>query len=293
MDTAASFPRRYGADDVLGALNEVTQEKVRQAAALVRIGRRYALAQLLEDGAPTQMTRYWKHSLGLERVIPGRQVGENHLSFVEETVSGALHSGTHMDGLGHIGVGTLAYNGYPYADIVTSHGLTRLGIETVPPVMTRGVLLDIAALRGRAMLPDTYAITGQDLEEASTRQGVTVEAGDALLLHTGWGALWMRDNARYGATEPGLDLDGASWCTDRRVCLIGADNWAVEVVPAADPARAFVVHQHCLTRYGCYLIENVVTEELAAAKIWTFCFVVLPIRAKGGSGSPVAPAAMV
>jgi kynurenine formamidase len=291
--TSPQFPQRYGADDTLGALNEVTAHQVLRAASLVKQGRRYALSRLLESDAPTQLTRFWKNRLELERLMPGHQVGANMLSSVEETISGAMHSGTHMDGLGHIGIGVQAYNGNAYADIVTTDGLTRLGIENVPPVMTRGILLDIARLKNVEMLADNYPITAQDLDAAAALGGVTVEAGDVVLLHTGWGKLWLVDNARYGAGEPGLNLDAAAWCTDRRVSAIGADTWAVEVVPNADEREIFPVHQHCITKYGCYLIENVELTELAADRVYEFCFVVLPLRAKGASASPVSPVAIV
>ncbi len=287
------FPRRYGADDTIGAFNEVTPDKVRRAAGLVKEGRRYSLARILESDAPTQLTRFWKNRLELERLVPGHQVGANRLSSVEETIMGAMHSGTHIDGLGHIGIGFHAYNGYSYADIVTTDGLTRLGIEGVPPLVTRGVMLDIARLKKVEMLAGDYGVTGRDLEDAAALQQVKVEAGDVLLIHTGWGRLWMIDNRRYVTSEPGINLDGAAWCTDRRVCAIGADTWAVEVVPNENPEMVFPVHQHCITRYGVYLIENVDLRELAADKVYEFCFVVLPLRAKGASASPVSPVAVI
>lgn len=287
------FPQRYGPEDEIGAANEITEETVRQAIALVRQGKRITLGQVLEDGAPTQMTRYWKHALGLGHILPGQGFGSNKQTFVEETVSGALHSGTHLDGLGHIGFGPLTYNGIPYADIATSEGLSRLGIESVPPIVTRGVLLDISATQGAEMLADRQPIGADDLEAACQRQGVQVSPGDAIIVHTGWGALWMKDNERYAASEPGLDVSAAAWCTDRRVSVIGADNWAVEVVPNPDESVAFPVHQHCIARYGVYLLENARTEDLVREGVSVFCLVLLPVRIKGASASPVAPVALV
>src|SRR4029079_8278745 len=108
------FPRRYGPDDTLGALNEIGAENVRAAAALVREGRRYQLAQILGADSPAQMWRYWKHSLLLDRVIPGGYVGASWHAFLEESVAGALHSGSHLDGLAHIAIGELTYNGHRY-----------------------------------------------------------------------------------------------------------------------------------------------------------------------------------
>jgi kynurenine formamidase len=291
VETPVVFPLRYGADDSLGAANEITEEKVREAAALVRQGRRYSLGQVLDDRSPTQMWRYWKHSLLVDRVVPGRFLGPNRQSFVEEAVAGALHSGTHLDALGHIGIGELAYNGARYADIVGPTGLARLGIEGVPPLFTRGVLLDVAAARGVAMLDTPYVVGPEDLERAERRTGVRVGPGDAVLIHTGWGALWDADGARYAAGEPGIGLDAARWLTDRRVAVVGSDNWAVEAVPS--PPDMFPVHQHLITLYGVYLLENARTLELARDGVTAFCFAALAARLRGASASPVAPAAIV
>lgn len=290
VETPVVFPLRYGVDDTLGAANEITEDKVRQAAALVRQGRRYSLGQVLDDSAPTQMWRYWKHSLLVDRVIPGRFLGPNRQSFVEEAVAGALHSGTHLDALGHVGIGEKAYNGVDYADLVGPNGLRRLGIEGVPPLFTRGVLLDVAAARGTDLLDAPSVIGPDDLERAQDLCGVEVGPGDAVLIHTGWGALWEMDGARYAAGEPGIDMKAARWLTDRRVAVIGSDNWAIEAVPS--PPDLFPVHQHLITLYGIYLLENARTCELARDGVRVFCFVALPARLRGASASPVAPAAL-
>jgi kynurenine formamidase len=286
-------PRRYGDDDRIGAANEITPEKVREAAALVRTGRRYQLGQILAPDSPNQMWRYWKHSLLTDRVLPARAFGSNVQTFVEESVSGALHSGTHLDGLGHIGIGDYAYGGRPWSHLIGADGLTDLGVENVPPLFTRGVLLDIAGLHGVDVLGPDQPITDADLEAAERAAGVTVGAGDVVLLHTGWGRYWDTDGARYAASEPGLDLSGARWCTHRRVTVIGADNWAVEQVGIEPGDEAFPVHQETITRNGVYLLENVRTADLAADRVTAFCCVIAPVRLRGASGSQVGPVAVV
>lgn len=287
------FPRRYGAEDTIGALNEIDEQAVRAAAALVRHGRRYQLAQILDARSPAQMWRYWKHSLLLDRVIPGRFVGANRQSFLEESVAGALHSGTHLDGLAHIGIGEHTYNGHRYDEIVEADGLKKLGIEAVPPIVTRGVLLDVAAAAGVEMLGDTEAVTPDLLETAARTQGVEVRPGDVLVLHTGWSSLWGVDDERYRAAEPGIGLAAARWCTDRRVAVVGADNWAVEVVPGERPELSFPVHQHCIAQYGVHLLENVRTEELVRDGVSEFLCAILPARLRGASASIVSPVAVV
>jgi kynurenine formamidase len=288
-------PRRYGDTDLIGAANEITAAKVASAAALIRTGRRYALGQVLESSSPAQMWRHWNHALLTDRTTPARAFGSNVQTFVEESVSGALHSGTHLDGLGHIGIGEYAYGGRRWVDIIAADGLTELGIENVPPLVSRGILLDVAALHGVDQLGAEYAITADDLQAASDRAGVTVGAGDILFIHTGWGVLWDTDQDTYAASEPGIDLSAARWCIERRVTVIGADNWAVEQVvrePQAD-AESFSVHQETITRNGVYLLENARTAELAADGVTEFFCVIAPVRLQGASGSMVGPVAVV
>jgi kynurenine formamidase len=241
------------------------------------------------------MWRYWTHSLLTDRTMPARAFGSNAQTFVEESVSGALHSGTHLDGLGHVGIGEYAYGGRRWVDIIAADGLTELGIENVPPLASRGILLDIAALHSVEQLGAEYAITADDLQAASERAGVTVSAGDILFIHTGWGVLWDTDQDTYGASEPGIDLSAARWCIERRVAVIGADNWAVEQVvlkPEVD-AESFAVHQETITRNGVYLLENARTAELAADRVTEFFCVIAPVRLRGASGSMVGPIAVV
>lgn len=288
-------PRRYGEDDLIGAANEITPATVAAAASLIRSGKRYSLGQILDSTSPAQMWRFWSHSLLTDRTSPERAFGTNSQTFVEESISGALHSGTHLDGLGHVGIGEYAYGGRRWLDIIAADGLTELGIENVPPLAGRGVLLDIAALHGVEQLDGEYAITADDLEAAAQRAGVAVEGGDILFIHTGWGSLWAADQDAYGASEPGIDLSAARWCIDRRVAVIGADTWAVEQVlrePVPD-SESFAVHQETITRNGVYLLENARTAELADDGISTFFCVISPIKLRGASGSMVSPVAIV
>jgi kynurenine formamidase len=285
--------RRYPDGDVIGAANEITPDVVAAAARLVTTGRRYSLAQILDAASPAQMWRFWKQELLTDKTTLENSFGTNKQTFVEESISGALHSGTHLDGLAHIGIGEYAYGGRKWTDITRPDGLTDLGIENLPPLATRGVLLDVAAVHGVARLGDDHAVTGADLQAAQERAGVEVGSGDVVIVHTGWGALWDGDPERYNASEPGIDLSGALWCIDRRVTVIGADNWAVERVPREAEAEAFPVHQETITRNGVYLLENVRTEELVADGVREFFCLISPVRMRGASGSMVNPVAIV
>jgi kynurenine formamidase len=285
-------PSRYGPDDQIGAANEITPDVVRAAAALITTGKRYSLGQVLESDSPAQMWRYWKQSLLVDRVLPERSFGSNQQTFLEESASGAIHSGTHLDGLAHVGIGEYAYNGHRYADIISPSGVTKLGAENIPPLFTRGLLLDIAALHGVAQLGPEQPITAADLAAAESAAGVHVGGGDIVILNTGWGTQWKSDPDRYSMTEPGLTPDAATWLAERRVAVIGADNWAVELVTMTPGDLAFPVHQECITRNGIYLLENVRTEELVADGVVEFCCVIAPTRLFGASGSMVGPIAI-
>ncbi len=135
-------------------------------------------------------------------------------------------------------------------------------------------------------------VTGRDLEAALRAQRVEVGEGDALFLRTGQGQLWMKDNAAYGAGEPGIGMDAARWISDRKLVLVGSDTWATEVVPHQDPKRPFEVHQHLLVRHGIYNLENLDLEALARDRVYEFAFIFAPLRLKGATGSPGNPIAV-
>jgi kynurenine formamidase len=171
-------------------------------------------------------------------------------------------------------------------------GFTRLGVEKAGSFFARGVLLDVAALKGVDMLPDDYMITVADIEAAMARQNVEVRKGDAVLIRTGWGRLWTVDNARFIKGEPGIGLEAAEFLVKRNVMIVGSDNWAVEVRPYPDRGLFLPVHGYLLNVNGIYLIENLDLEALARDKVNEFAFVVAPLKLRGGTGSRVAPIAV-
>ena len=173
------------------------------------------------------------------------------------------HVGTHIDALGHFSKGDRLYNGLSAADTVTDWGLERLGIEHAPPMITRGVLLDVAGLRWRpAFEPRPRRHAGRT-GARRRRGGVAIEPGDIALIRTGWGRYFGIDNARYLQGEPGIDVPAARWLTEQGVTAIGCDNMAVEVLPNPDHGISMPVHQYALAEAGVYLIENLALDELA------------------------------
>jgi kynurenine formamidase len=284
------WPSRYGADDQAGALNEIDAAHVVRAAALVREGRVFDLAHVLDADVPAFAPRSFRQYLTTD---PNRRVGANEVNWIVEYVTAPSQIGTHVDGLNHLHAGDRMYNGHRLADVVAEHGTTRLGIETLPQVVTRGLLLDVAAVRGVDRLAAGDVITVADAQAALDRHGLSVEPGDAVLFHTGWGTWWGVDNDAYSAGEPGPGTELAAWLVTHRVALTGCDTWSYGPVPPEDPDRPFVVPQTLNTRHGVVVAENLHLHELAAAGVGEFLFVLSHPKPRGATGAWVAPLAVV
>lgn len=167
-------------------------------------------------------------------------------------------------------------------------------MDGVGTVLTRGVLIDVAAAKGQQTLPISYEITVADLEEALRRQGGTeLRPADAVLINTGWGRLWGRDNPQYVRGCPGLGIAAAEWLISKQPVLLGSDNWPVEVAPNPDPNNYLPVHQIALVVNGVHLLENMKLDELAERRVHEFAFMMQPLKIAGGTGSTVAPSALL
>jgi kynurenine formamidase len=249
----------------------------------------YQLGRAYEAAMPLFGTRHF--SLKIPQTFG--PLGSNRTTYHDEIVSAEIGQvGTQFDGLGHIGVGDIFYNGNERGDFSQADGLAKLGVENVGPIVTRGVLVDVAALKGVARLDGGYEITRADLTGALERQRTEIRAGDVVLVHTGWGSLWIADNAAFNASAPGVGLDAARWLVEREVVLVGSDTWATEVVPNPNADLAFPVHQLLIPRNGIYIFENLLTEELARDRVYEFAFFFAPLKLKGATGSPANPLAI-
>ena len=282
-------PSVWGADDERGAANLQSAESVLAAARLIRDGKTYELGKVLDGTIPMSPGRTF--ALNVQRTSGPN--GRNQQGGNEETVFTELgQMGTQFDGLAHQQLGPYLYNCVEAEKVARRGGFTRLGVEKAGSFFARGVLLDIAALKGVDMLPDDYMITVADIEAAMTRQNVEVRKGDAVLIRTGWGRLWAVDNARFIKGEPGIGLEAAEFLVKRNVMMVGSDNWAVEVRPYPDSGLFLPVHGYLLNINGIYLIENLDLEALARDKANEFAFIVAPLKLRGGTGSSVAPIAV-
>jgi len=283
------YPSKWGAADQRGAANRITPAKVLEARDLIKTGKLYQLGHVYEAGMPMYGTRHY--SIRIPQAFP--MPGKNQAVYHDEIISGELGQiGTQFDGLGHLGIGDLFYNGNKRSEFAKAEGLAKLGVENVGAIVTRGVLIDVAKYKGVPQLAGNYEITPADLKGALQKEGVSIKSGDMVLIHTGWGSLWMKDNTKFGATEPGIGIAAGQMLVDAEVVVVGADTWGVEIMPNPDPSLSAPVHQLFLARNGIYLHENLITADLARDNVYEFMYSYAPLRLKGATGSPGNPIAI-
>jgi len=286
---SARCPSKWGAGDQRGAGNHMKPQTVLRAAQLIKTGEVFELGRVLSPSMPLSAGRRFDLITKRSRMDPG----SNHRGSNEELIVAEMGQvGTQFDTFSHQMIGTSLYNCFKLDEIATRTGFTKLGVESVGALMTRGVMIDVAALKGVDMLTNTYQITVQDLQQALARQKLTLQPGDAVLIHTGWGKLWEKDNARYQGGSPGIGTAAAEWLARQDPMLVGSDNSAVEISPNPDPQLLGPVHQIMLVVNGIHLLENLKLEELAARQVHEFALIVQPLKIQGATGSTVAPVAI-
>ena len=285
------YPSAYGANDEIGAANLLTADVVKKAIGLVNTGKTYSLGVAVSKDLPAFRHR----SFHLSNVQPGEQAGQtmgtNKFSFNDELVNGWTGVGTQLNGIGHIGIDNVYYNGNKAADFVTVEGVTKLGIEKVPPMVTRGVVLDMTAHFGNAIVPGGTVFSVDDLKAVLKKQGITLRKGDVVLFNTGWLELIGKDNQQFLATEPGIDMPAAQWLADQGIVAFGGDTWASEVYPNPS-GEEFPVNQFMLAKRGIYNLELIDTRALVRDKAFEFLFVLGQPLYKGSTQVNVNPVAI-
>jgi kynurenine formamidase len=289
---------RWGDDDRIGTLNHITPERLIAAAALVKKGK--ILDMGLAVGAmgiqPATGARtnpiHLMNITSLDALIKDVVIADDYIIM-------PLQSVTQWDGLGHVGYDGFLYNNVPAASVSTMGGSSVLSIDQVAAkgIAGRGVLLDIARLKGVDRLARGYAIEPADLEAAEARQGVTVGPGDILIFRTGWIRHFLVDKsvAAYWDGAAGLSLACAEWLHDRQVAAICSDNWGIEV---SDPENRAGLPLHCvlIRDMGMTLGEvfdlEALAEDCVADGVWEFLFSAPPLKVTGGVGTPITPLAM-
>jgi kynurenine formamidase len=286
---AQRCPSKWGKGDQRGSGNHMKPESVLKAARLIKTGEVFELGRVLSETMPMPAGRRFEILTKRTRVDPGT----NHRSSNEELIVSEIGQvGTQFDTFSHQMIGTSMYNCVTLEETASRNGFTKLGVEQVGSLITRGVLIDVAALKRVPVLAENYEITPQDLQQALAEQKLTLQPGDAVLIHTGWGTLWGKDNARYQRISPGIGTAAAEWLAKQDPMLVGADNTAVEISPNPNPQLAGPVHQIMLVVNGIHLLENLRLDELASRRVHEFAIVVEPLKIQGGTGSTVAPIAI-
>jgi kynurenine formamidase len=263
-------------------LNHVDDAKRREALALVRAGRLYDLGRVLDESVPAFPGRYFRQTLvtTAHHANADGGLGANRVNWVTEQIAGTQQLGTHLDALSHLQIGDRGYNGWSVAELAGTAGVKRLGVETVPQIVTRGWLVDAAPL-GHG---DVIGVEQLD--------GIEPEPGDAVLFHTGWGAHWTEPDTYLGG-EPGPGYAVADWLVERGVALTGCDTWSYGPVPAEDPDRPFEVPQILNVRHGVFVVENLDLSELAAAGVREFALILTHPKLRGATGAWTSPIALV
>jgi len=286
---SARCPSKWGVGDERGAGNHMKPQTVLNAVKLVKTGEVIELGHVLSGNIPFSGPR--RFDVHIKRTVMNPQ-SNNRGSNEEMVISEIGQVGTQFDGFAHQTIEDKVYNCYKLDDISTRTGFTKVGIEKVGTLMTRGVLIDVAALKGVDMLGDTYEVTVADIEGALQRQNQKLQPGDAVIIHTGWGKLWGKDNARYMKSSPGIGVKAAEWLAKQDPMLVGGDTVPVEVSPNPDPEISLPVHQIMLVVNGIHLLENLKLDELASKRMYEFAFVMQPLKLQGFTGSTVAPTAI-
>lgn len=284
---------RWGAEDERGALNQIGAEEVRRAASLVREGRVLCLAQPLSARTP-----FPPHRAGMQHFM-GRDGGDyaagarrpGGFQFAEDTVVMPLHIGTHIDALCHAWYDDALYNGFPGAGTRSTTGAARCGIDKMGPIAGRGVLLDVAGMRGEPVA-DGAIISVDELRRSAAAARVEPTKGDIVLIRTGWQESRGAGPRVSFETEPGIGIEAALWLAECGVGAVGADNFAVEAIPFPE-GTAFPVHQRLIRDFCIPLLEGLVLQALAETRRGSFLFAASPLPVVGGTGSPISPMAVL
>ena len=301
----------FGPEDQTGATNRITAAVTKAAGTEIQTGEVIPLWNVLVDTVPLYGTRFEKTILTATGLAPGAEVGSNKLTYMEDTYLTQSHVGTHLDGMGHIGILDCYYNQTPMGKYITQNYMKKLGLENVKSFATRGVILDMVRVFKEAgklkknpnctgdCLDGGTVISAEDLQAGLKLYNVTLREGDAIFIHTGWEDLFLQypaQNKTYNASEPGIGLAAATWLVSQKPVLVGADTAGVEVLPGEDPTIAFPVHALLLPNNGIHIVENVRTDLIAAAAQKTgratfFLSMSVP-KAVGLTGTFVAPEAV-
>ena len=290
QDSEDWAPSQFGPDDRLGAVNHLSPEGTLAAAELITTGKTYGLGMITGRDTPTISPREYDVTILQLSDGSGTPSGGNQVTANDDLVRTYVGIGSQIDGLGHIGINHHHYNGVHVSDFVTTAGLTQFGTEALPPIATRGVLLDMTKQFDVRLVPDGTAFNQAEIDAALEAAGITLRTGDVVLFHTG--KMAAGSEGPFSPTSPGLGVEGAQYLADLGVVAVGSDTWALEVIPFENPAHVYAVHQTLLARNGVYILENMVTEDLAADGVTEIFFTLGAPRLQGTVQAIINPVAI-
>ena len=208
--------------------------------------------------------------------------GVNKLQGFHDLVVSWLGVGTQIDGFGHVGIDGKRYNNMPTVEVIRPNCAIKYGIHTLPPIVGRGVLRDMAAA-AMSRLSECAIFESTELRAAAKRQGTEIRKSDVVLLHTGWLSVTDKNGERFLSKTPGVGVDGATWHADQRVIAVGADTWAIEGWPTNDkpPDHFIPFHELLVVKPGTHILENIKPDELATDKVYEFFFLLAAPRLVG------------
>jgi kynurenine formamidase len=284
---------KFGPTDQIGNLNYVTPAKTIAATKLVTKGKSYRLGIETNKDTPAYPPRTFAVTIVQPGQNAGATIGPTKTTYNDDLINGWAGVGSQLDGLGHLGIDNLYFNCNKASEFAQTDGLKKLGVEHVPAVATRGVLLDMAGYFNTDIVKEGTAFNRAEIEGAMKRQNIkSIEQGDVVLFYTGWLKLLGKDNQRFGSVAPGLGRDGARYLASRGVAIAGSDTWSFEVVPFEKDAGIFEVHQILIALNGIHILENINTEEMVKDQAWEFLFTLGAARITGGVQAIVNPIAI-
>ena len=302
-EVAAESP--WGPDDEIGRLNLMTDASRLAVLSRISSGKVYDLGTEYFLGMPSwQAIGDPRYQLLMTHTPRGLTVDDpfgfgdpavnRFVSYTGDAISLYTHTGTHFDALNHFGLHGKIWNGFAADEYLGDRGWHKAGIETVLPVVARGVMIDVAGAQGVDMLADSYQIGPEELQQVLDKQGTVLSEGDVVLIRTGRMSVFESDPDKYMSAQPGITLDAAKWLVDESGAMtIGSDNLTLEVLPPAPGAESYLpVHTYLFAQRGVLILEVIDLEALSADGVYEFAFIGAPLKLRGASGAPSRPLAI-
>ena len=284
---------KWGDTDEIGNANLMNASSVLKASRLIKNGKTYSLGITIDSSTPA----YPPRSLSLQVVQPTQQFGKlafPNATYNDDIFQGWFGIGSQIDGLGHIGDSNAEfYNCFDGKEISHINGLTKLGIEKIPPIVARGVLLNIAKVFDKDFLDAGETFDVNDVRMAMANQNVSINPGDVVIFHTGWTQhKYESAPAEWGSGAPGLTPEVASYLAEMDVIAVGADTWSLDVVPSIDPMEPYPGHVILIKEHGIYILESMNTGALADDDVSEFLFVLGQAKIRGAVQMIINPIAI-